>query len=155
MRFHSFWQVFALRSPITKATIWRVRRQSTIQIQRLFLRKRTNDHNSSSSSTSSSCAGKSVSFKFGCDLTFFEANLQGYFEKSHKAWKYLAYSVFLDKLQEYALSGLLYNCFSDWEHRIYDSLYKSIAGSRSGSCHFSSSCCYRNGDRRRFSLQLS
>jgi len=153
MRFQSFSQVFALRSPITKAMIWRVRRQRTIQTQRLFLRKRTNDHNSSNSRTSSSCAGKSVFFNVGCDFTFFEASLPAYREKSHKFWICLAYLVFLDKRQGYVLSGLLCNCFSDWERLISCNLCRNIADCRSGSCHFWSSYCRRNLDKGKSSLQ--
>lgn len=155
MRFQSLLQVSALRSPITKATIWRVRRQRTIQIQRLFLRKRTNDHNSSNSSTSSGCVGKSVSFKFGCELTFFAANLLVCSEKFRRAWKCHACLVFPCKRPESVPSLLQCSYSSDSKLRISCSLCRSIVGYHNGSSRFSSSCCYRNDDMCRFSLRLS
>ena len=59
---------------MTKATIWRVRRHMTVQIQRLFHFSWTNDHISSACSTSSGSAGKSVSSSFG--LVSFDRRFQ-------------------------------------------------------------------------------
>lgn len=73
---HSLRHVFSLRSPITNATTWRVRRHKAIHSQRLFTFFRTNDHSSSSSSRSSGSTGSNVSFTDGLVAAFFEPSSQ-------------------------------------------------------------------------------
>ena len=58
-------QLCWLRSPITKATSWRVRRHMTVHSQRLLTRLRTKLQASSNSSTSSGRAGASVDMRGG------------------------------------------------------------------------------------------
>ena len=75
-RCHSRRHVRALRSPITKARTWRVRRHKTTQRHRFQARFRTHDQSSSSSSTSSGIAGTSVAFSNGRVWTFFNPDRQ-------------------------------------------------------------------------------
>jgi len=70
---HKRLHVSALRSPITNATIWRVRRQMAVHNQYLSVLMKTNDQTSSNSSTSSFSAGNKLSLTVGCSLTFFWA----------------------------------------------------------------------------------
>ena len=70
---HKRLHVSALRSPITNATIWRVRRQIAVHNQYLSVLMNTNDQTSSNSSTSSLSAGNKLSLTVGCSLTFFSA----------------------------------------------------------------------------------
>ena len=73
---HRLRAVASLRSPITNATIWRVRRPITVHSQRVFRCSRTHDHMSSTSSTSSGSAGRSVSASCGLPLSFVEPGSQ-------------------------------------------------------------------------------
>jgi len=73
---HKRLHVSALRSPIAKATIWRVRRQIAVHNQHLAVLIKTNDQTSSNSSTSLLSAGSKLSLTVGCSFTFFEQLLQ-------------------------------------------------------------------------------
>src|SRR5215475_6079493 len=72
---HNLRQVCALRSPMTKATTWRVARAKAIQTQRLLTRLKTNDQSSSNSSAvalgSCGSGATSISLKGGSVASFF------------------------------------------------------------------------------------
>ena len=105
--FHKSRQVSALWSPITKATIWRVRRHRAVQSQYLAVLMNTNDQTSSNSSTSSACAGNKLCLTVGWSLTFFWASSSKCCAKYDTFEPCRAYSVVRDRQPKFdrSLSG--------------------------------------------------
>ena len=152
---HKRLHVSALRSPITKATIWRVRRQRAVHNQYLAVLMKTNDQISSNSSTSSLSAGSKLSLTVGCSFTFFWASSSKYCAKHETYEQFRAYSFVHDRQIESDLSLPDYAGFVDTWLPTYDNRYIRTADYLRYFCHSWPHLRFRTQDSEKLRLCLS
>jgi len=152
---HKRLYVSALRSPITNATIWRVRRQMAVHNQYLAVFMKTNDQTSSNSSTSSLSAGNKLSLTVGCSLTFFWAPFSKCCARHETYEQFHAYSVVHDRQIKSDLSPPGYAGFVDTWLPTYDNPCTKTVDYLRYSCHSWQHLSCHTQDSEKLPLWLS